>query len=218
MAKRKIIKIDDKKCIGCGECIPNCHKGAIRIVDGKARLIDDLLCDGLGACIGYCPQGAITIEEKEAAPHNEKHAHASHGFSGCPGSRVVEIKKACKGHSDGVSGSTMESELRQWPVQITLVPVSAPYFDGADLLIAADCAPFAYPNFHRDMLKGRVLLVGCPKLDDLALYKEKISAILKNNNVKSVTNVHMEVPCCFGLIGVIKDAIESSKKIYRLEI
>ncbi|MBU0604707.1 MAG: 4Fe-4S binding protein [Candidatus Omnitrophica bacterium] len=260
MAKRKIIKIDDRKCNGCGECIPNCPEGAIQIIDDKARLISDLFCDGLGACIGHCPQGAITIEEREATPydekkvmanivkhgrntisahlkhlkehneavylneamgflkdnkievpHDEKQAHASHGV-GCPGSRVIEIKKAQKGHSDSVSGSSIESELRQWPVQIMLVPVSAPYFDGADLLIAADCVPFAYANFHRDLLKGRILLVGCPKLDDLALYGEKLSAIIKNNNIKSVTNVHMEVPCCYGLISVIKDAIVSSKK------
>lgn len=261
MAKRKIIKIDDEKCNGCGDCMPNCPEGAIRIIDDKARLISDLFCDGLGACIGHCPQGAITIEEREATPynekkvmvnivkhgintisahlkhlkehnetaylneamgflkdnkievpHDEKHAHASHGFSGCPGSRVIDIKKERKGHSDSVSGSRAESELRQWPVQITLVPENAPYFDGADLLIAADCVPFAYPNFHSELLKGRILLVGCPKLDDLALYGEKISAIMKNNNIKSVTNVHMEVPCCYGLIDVIKDAIESSKK------
>ncbi|MCX5678425.1 MAG: 4Fe-4S dicluster domain-containing protein [Candidatus Omnitrophica bacterium] len=201
MAKRKIIKIDEAKCNGCGKCILNCHEGAIQIIDKKARLIGDLFCDGLGACIGHCPQGAITIEEREAAPYDEKKAMANivkHGFSGCPGSRVIDMNKA--------------AELKTWPVQIMLVPVNAPYFNGADLLIAADCVPFAYADFHQDILKGKVLLVGCPKLDDLAVYKEKISAIVNNNDVKSITYAHMEVPCCYGLINVIKEAIEKSKK------
>jgi NAD-dependent dihydropyrimidine dehydrogenase PreA subunit len=175
MAKRKIIKIDEKKCNGCGECVPNCAEGALRIIDGKARLVSDVFCDGLGACLGHCPQGAITIEERDAEAFGR-------------------------------------TELRQWPVQIMLVPPIAPYFNNADLLIAADCVPFAYPDFHRELLKGKILLVGCPKLDDLSLYKDKISQILKANNIKSVTYAHMEVPCCFGLIGVVEDAITASGK------
>lgn len=261
MAKRKIIKIDDSKCNGCGKCIPNCPEGAIQMIDNKARLISDLFCDGLGACIGHCPQGAITIEEREAVPYDEKKvmenivkhgrnttiahlkhlkdhgetgyykeaveylkskgmdvpveeptSHHSHGAFGCPGSRVMEMKREDAQASGAGKAVKADSELRQWPVQIMLVPVHAPYFDGADLLIAADCVPFAYPNFHSELLKGRILLVGCPKLDDMSVYKEKISTIVKDNNIKSLTYAHMEVPCCYGLIGVIEDAIEASGK------
>jgi len=261
MTKRKIIRIDDAKCNGCGECIPNCPEGAIQVIDNKARLISDLFCDGLGACIGHCPQGAITIEEREAVPydekkvmanivkhgrntiiahlkhlkdHNEKgylkeaigflkakdievpldmaHPHLSHGFSGCPGSKVIDMSKAERSHGNNSTNVSAEPELKTWPVQIMLVPVNAPYFNDSDLLIAADCVPFAYADFHRDILKSKVLLVGCPKLDDLAVYEEKISAIVKNNRIKSVTYVHMEVPCCYGLIDVIKEAIGKSKK------
>lgn len=260
MAKRKIIKIDDKKCNGCKLCIPNCPEGAIQIIDNKARLVSDLFCDGLGACIGHCPQGAIIIEEREAVPYSEKktmenivkhgkntiiahlkhlkdhgeaaylkeaieylkannievpvaevHGHGGHGFSGCPGSRVIDMKDAPRAADAGPAAKAVP-ELRQWPIQIMLVPVNAPYFEGADLLIAADCVPFAYPDFHRELLKGKMLLVGCPKLDDLTVYEEKITAIIKENNIKSVTYAHMEVPCCFGLISIIEDAIERSKK------
>ncbi len=261
MAKRNIINIDDKKCNGCGLCIPNCPEGAIQIIDNKARLISDLFCDGLGACIGHCPQGAIMIEEREAMPYDEKKVmaniakhgrntiaahlkhlkdhneagflreamkflgensikipaeaiapHASHVFSGCPGSRVIDITNTEKPCDDNASNVKIASELKAWPIQIMLVPVNAPYFNDADLLIAADCVPFAYPNFHRDLLKGKILLVGCPKLDDTAVYKDKISRIIKDNGVKSVTYAHMEVPCCYGLINIIKEAIERSKK------
>jgi len=215
MAKRKIIKIDDAKCNGCGQCIPNCHEGAIQIINNKARLISDLFCDGLGACIGHCPQGAITIEEREAVPYDEKKVTANiakHGFSGCPGSKVIDMSKASHSGGGNSSGVKTTPELKTWPVQIMLVPVNAPYFNEADLLIAADCVPFAYADFHRDILKGKVLLVGCPKLDDLAVYKEKVSAIVKNNDIKSVTYAHMEVPCCNGLINVIEEAIERSRK------
>jgi Pyruvate/2-oxoacid:ferredoxin oxidoreductase delta subunit len=216
MAKRKIISIDDAKCNGCGECIPNCPEGAIQIIDNKARLIGDLFCDGLGACIGHCPRGAITIEEREAVPYDEKKVTANivkHGFSGCPGSKVIDMSKAERLHGNDSANIKTAPELKTWPVQIMLVPVNAPYFNGADLLIAADCVPFAYADFHRDILRGKVLLVGCPKLDDIAVYEEKISDIVKNNNIKSVTYAHMEVPCCSGLINIIEEAIEKSKKI-----
>ena len=264
MAKRKIIKIDEDKCNGCGLCIPNCPEGALQIIDGKARLISDLFCDGLGACIGHCPQGAINIEEREAGPYGEKEvmanivkqgkntiiAHLSHlkehnefGYlkeamdylkekgvkinleeiahavhsgtgGGCPGSRMVDSRKKEKPEKGEVSSRKNESQLETWPVQLKLVPAFAPFLNGADILIAADCVPFAYADFHEDLLKERILLVGCPKLDDVSYYKEKISQIIKNNDIKSITYAHMEVPCCFGLLPVIKEAIsESGKKI-----
>lgn len=218
MAKRKIIKIDEDKCNGCGLCIPACREGALRIVDGKARLASDVLCDGLGACLGHCPQDAITIEDREAEEFDEKEvvknrAHHSHMGGSCPGSRMMDLGKKKKSAPGGARpGNRAESELRQWPVQIALLSPSAPYFKDADILIAADCVPFAYANFHEDLLKGKVLLVGCPKLDDLLYYKEKITEILKINDIRSITYAHMEVPCCFGLVGVIKEAISGSGK------
>lgn len=215
MVKRKIIKIDEDKCNGCGLCIPNCREGAIRLIDGKARLISDLFCDGLGACLGHCPKGAITIEEREAVPFDEKAAiaHAAkpkaRGLCGCPSSKVMSLS----------SRGRTESKLSNWPVQIKLVPTDASYFKGADILVAADCVPFAYPEFHEKLLRGKVLLVGCPKLDDIELYKEKIAEIIKNNELKSITYVRMEVPCCSGLVGAIQESIElSGKKVLFKEI
>jgi len=211
MIKRKIIRIDEEKCNGCGLCIPNCAEGALKIIDGKARLASDTLCDGLGACLGHCPQGAITIEERVAAEFDE-HAvsHHKHETGACPGSKVLKIQR----HHEAANHShDNESRLSNWPVQIKLVPSSAPYFKDADLLIAADCVPFAYAGFHNELLKEKVLLVGCPKLDDIEAYKKKISEIIKNNSVKSVTHVHMEVPCCFGLVTAIKEAITNSGKL-----
>lgn len=218
MSKRKIIKIDEKKCNGCGLCIPNCPEGALQIIDGKARLISDLFCDGLGACIGHCPEGAITIEEREAQEFNEEkvkeHILASHNHSSCPGSKMMDFRK--KTHSPKPRAHStrpkVESQLSQWPVQIMLAPPHAPYFNDADLLIAADCVPFAYAFFHEDLLRGKVLLVGCPKLDDIEFYKERITQILTNTNIKSISYAHMEVPCCFGLVKVIKEAISVSGK------
>ena len=252
MAKRKIIKIDDEKCNGCGLCIPNCPEGAIQIIDDKARLISDLFCDGLGACIGYCPQGAITIEEREAEEYDERKVMANivkqgrnvtkahlehlkehdqneylkqamdylkekgielppHGFGGCPGSKVMSFAKQSESAQKKHELSA-QSQLRQWPVQITLVPAYAPYLNNVDILIAADCVPFAYANFHEDLLKGKTLLVGCPKLDDLEAYREKFKQILEHNKIKSITYAHMEVPCCFGLVSIIEEAIKASGK------
>ncbi len=267
MAKRKIIRIDENKCTGCGLCVPNCPEGALQIIDEKARLISDLFCDGLGACIGECPEGAITIEEREAEPYDEKEvmeniarqgknvmkAHLKHlkdhnqtefymqaleylkergidnpeevdkdkddtvkdkpieAFSGCPGSRVMD-RRGEKAVKENSMDSARISQLKQWPVQIMLVPVNAPYFENADLLISADCVPFSYADFHRDFLKGRILLVGCPKLDDAPFYRDKIAEILKNNNISSVTVVHMEVPCCFGMVKLVEDAVRASGK------
>jgi len=220
MTKRKIVHIDEDKCTGCGLCVPNCAECAIKIVDGKAKLVSDILCDGLGACLGHCPQGAITIEEREAVPHE----HA-----GCPGSKVMSISRHCEERSDeAISKSKIasgalhprndESQLSNWPVQIKLVPTNAPYFKDADILVAADCVPFAYPDFHKKLLKGKILLVGCPKLDDLELYRKKMSEIVKNNDIKSITYVHMEVPCCLGLVRAIEESIAvSGKKVPFIE-
>jgi len=209
--KRKVIKIDQARCNGCGLCIPNCKEGALQIINGKAGLISDAACDGLGACLGHCPQDAITIEEREAQPFEEK-AEAKHRHSNlfqCPGSKAMVFSREDR---KPVFSPTESSEISNWPIQLRLVPVNASYFNGADLLIAADCVPFAYPNFHQELLKGKILLVGCPKLDDLDLYRDKLNQILKINQVLSVTYVYMEVPCCLGLLGIIKEAITASAK------
>jgi NAD-dependent dihydropyrimidine dehydrogenase PreA subunit len=184
---RKIIKIDKAKCNGCGKCIPDCKEGALRIVNGKAELISEAACDGLGACLGSCPQGAITIVEQD-----------TQSFV-CPGSRAVNLEK---------SGS----KLSNWPVQIRLAPVNAQYFHNADILIAADCVPFAFSDFHSALLRDKILLVGCPKLDDIELYREKIGRILAENDVRSITYARMEVPCCAGLVPVIQGAIRACGK------
>lgn len=257
MARRKIITIDEKKCNGCGVCIPNCPEGAIQIIGGKARLISDLFCDGLGACLGACPQGAIHIEERQAQDYDEQkvmenivkqgpdviRAHLRHlqehnderhlaealaylkerGIAepsvtsaapfpgGCPGSQIMDLRRKIaepprRGAQEAVS------MLENWPVQLKLVPVEAPYFNGADLLIAADCVPFAYAPFHEELLRGKVLMIACPKLDDVGYYQDKLTQIFSRNNVRSVTYAHMEVPCCFSLAGVIHSALKGSGK------
>ncbi len=189
--KRKIIFIDEDKCNGCGSCIPNCAEGAIKIVDGKAKLVDERFCDGLGACLGHCPQDAITIVERDA-PEFDEH----------------EVKKTNTGAAQRES-----SELRQWPVQLTLVPPQASYFKDSSLLVAADCVPFAYPNFHFDFLAGKSLIIGCPKMDDAEFYVDKLSEILKNNKIKTITLVNMEVPCCFGLQHIVEEAVQKAGKV-----
>ncbi|MBL7156633.1 MAG: 4Fe-4S binding protein [Candidatus Omnitrophica bacterium] len=213
MSKRKIIKIDEDKCNGCGQCVPNCAEGALQIINEKARLVSEVFCDGLGACIGHCPEGAITIEEREVESFDKKKAHENlHAQGKCPGSKVMDLNKSKKsGIRDKASG-TQISQLGNWPLQIRLVPVFAPYFNGADLLVAADCVPFVYADFHNDLLSGKVLLVGCPKLDDAQYYSKKLTDILKQNDVKSITSAHMEVPCCFGLVSMVKGAIAASGK------
>ena len=225
MATRKVVKIDEEKCTGCGLCIPNCAEGALQIVDGKAKLIMDKFCDGLGACLGHCPEDAITVIEREAEEFDEKAVeaflHKKEGskpqpqpepvFMGCPSSRAMHFKVP-EVQTETVSTTLSISQLTQWPVQLKLVPINAPYFQDADLLIAADCVPFAYPDFHRDFLKGKALVVGCPKLDDIQFYKEKLTEIFKTNSIKSVTVPYMEVPCCFGLVKVTEDAIAASGK------
>jgi NAD-dependent dihydropyrimidine dehydrogenase PreA subunit len=225
MATRKIVKIDEEKCTGCGLCIPNCAEGALQIIDGKARLLSEKFCDGLGACLGHCPEDAIMVIEREAEDFDEKevevHLHKQKQaqpklqpapvFAGCLSSRAMHFKAPS---AEGVASSTASSvsQLTQWPVQLKLVPVNAPYFQDADLLIAADCVPFAYPDFHRDFLKGKAVVVGCPKLDDVRFYKEKLTEIFKANSIKSITVPYMEVPCCFGLVKATEDAIAASGK------
>lgn len=229
MAIRKIVNIDEDKCNGCGLCVPNCAEGAIKIIDGKAKLLAENLCDGLGACLGECPQGAITITEREADEFDEvavhehlnkneqSSCHSNHGGGGCPGSRAMVINR-----QDNVPKTTSVSagdievkikpQLTQWPVQLMLVPERAPYFENADLLITADCVPFAYPNYHLDLLKGKKVVVGCPKLDDNSHYVEKLTGIIKNNDIKSVTVAFMEVPCCGGIVIAAERAVVMSGK------
>ncbi len=217
---RKIIKIDEEKCNGCGACVSACHEGAIGLVDGKAKLMRDDYCDGLGDCLPSCPTGAISFEQREAADYNEKavmenrlkkHSIANHG--GCPGSKLSRIMHGHGSHTD----IKAESRLSQWPVQIKLVPVNAPYFDGADLLIAADCTAFAYGNFHNDFIKDKITLIGCPKLDSVD-YSEKLTAILAVNDIKSVTVVRMEVPCCGGIQTAVQKALDASGKNIPLNV
>jgi len=214
---RKIIKIDEEKCNGCGACAAACHEGAIEMVNGKARLTREDYCDGLGDCLPACPTGAITFEEREAPAYDEQAVRQAkmkkQGMSlggGCPGSRMQAFKREQVQQSAAPAGAAV-SRLRQWPVQIKLAPVNAPYFDGADLLIAADCTAYAYGNFHADFIKNRITLIGCPKLDE-GDYTEKLAAILENNDIKSLTIVRMEVPCCGGIENAAKRALLKSGK------
>ncbi|MGM0568530.1 MAG: ATP-binding protein [Elusimicrobiota bacterium] len=259
MAKREIIKIDEEKCNGCGECVPGCPEGALQIIDGKARLVSDLFCDGLGACIGECPVGAIEIEEREAEPYDEKKtmeniikkgpntikAHLKHmqdhgedkflnealkvlaekgidnplenesasapcGPSGCPGSRVVDRSGSGKEFSQT---GEVASQLRQWPVQLHLVPPSAPYFRGADIVLAADCVAYSAGDFHSKFLKGKALAIACPKLDTAQdIYKDKLRDMIDNAQINTLTVVMMEVPCCGGLLNLAKAAAEEAAR------
>ncbi len=253
MVKRKIIKINEEKCNGCGLCIPNCPEGALQIIDNKARLISDLFCDGLGACIGHCPEGAIEVVEREAEPYDERKvmgnivkqgkntikAHLEHlrdhgedkflqeaievlkekGIEvplekkpkmpcGCPGTMMREINKEQKQRNS----LEQSSELRQWPIQLNLLPPHAPFFKDVDLLIAADCVGFANPNLHSQLIKGKAIAIGCPKLDDIHAYKEKIKSIIEMNDLNSITVAIMEVPCCFGLYKIVEEALDESGK------
>jgi ferredoxin len=239
MGVRKIIKIDEEKCNGCGLCVPNCAEGAIKIIDGKAKLVKDSYCDGLGACLGHCPSGALEIVEREADRFDEEEAvkfaktvtneaagkrqqhdcsHINHNGGGCPGSRMMVLEdkndNCCVTSisADNDIEIRIKPQLKQWPVQLSLVPETAPYFENADLLVTADCVPFAYPNYHLDILKGKTVVVGCPKLDDIGGYVEKLTNIFMNNNIKSVTVVHMEVPCCSGIVRAVEAALQYSEK------
>lgn len=216
---RRIIHIDEEKCNGCGACAAACHESAIGMVDGKAKLLRDDYCDGLGDCLPACPTGAITFVEREAAAYDEEavlanqrkkageNKSAHHMSGGCPGSRMRQMKRETTAPTE----NKMESQLQQWPVQIKLVPTRAPYFEGAKLLIAADCTAYAYGNFHKDFVKGKVTLIGCPKLDDCD-YSEKLTEIIAANDIKSVTLVRMEVPCCGGLEQAAIKALKNSGK------
>ncbi len=211
---RKIIQIDQEKCNGCGLCAQACHEGAIGMIDGKAVLLRDDYCDGLGDCIPACPADAIQFIEREALPYDQEAVERMQRQKqaapcGCPGSRAKAIRHDTK-VSDASAGKA-ESQLSQWPVQIKLAPVNAAYFENANLLIAADCSAYAYGNFHADFIRNRIVLIGCPKLDQ-GDYTEKLTAILKNNAIKSLTVVRMEVPCCGGIENACKAALQDSGK------
>ena len=209
---RRVIQIDEEKCNGCGICAEACHEGAIGIVDGKAKLLRDDYCDGLGDCLPNCPVGAISFIEREAAAYDEAAVQENKKapVGGCPGSRMRQLERKPAEENQN-AGSPVSSQLRQWPVQIKLAPVNAPYFDGAKLLIAADCTAYAYGSFHQDFIRGKVTLIGCPKLDDVD-YSEKLTEIIRNNDIKSVTVVRMEVPCCGGLEHAAVTALKNSGK------
>lgn len=218
---RKIIKIDQEKCNGCGICVSACHEGAIGMVDGKAQLMREDYCDGLGDCLPACPTGAITFEEREAPAYDEAAVKANMAkmgghtppAGGCPGSRAFAMpKQAAPVRQESEAPMQAQSQLMQWPVQIKLVPVTAPFFNGAHLLIAADCAAYAYGDFHNRFIKNRVTVIGCPKLDE-GDYSEKLTAILRQNDIKSVTVARMEVPCCGGLEHAAVTALKNSGKM-----
>ncbi len=235
---RKIVKINPDKCNGCGDCVPSCAEGAIRLVNGKAVLAADNLCDGLGACLGECPMGAITIEEREADEFDEgaveqhlaaqgkpasAHHHAAapatahHHGGGCPGSRAMSLARP-QADSHSAAAFSRQSQLGQWPVQLTLVSPTAPYFQGADLLVTADCVPFAYAGYHEDFLKGKAVVVGCPKLDDNNFYMNKLTELLAKSDVKSVTVLKMEVPCCGGIAMAAQQAVTNCGKQIPLKV
>ena len=212
---RRIIKIDQEKCNGCGACATACHEGAIDMVNGKAVLTREDYCDGLGDCLPNCPTGAITFEEREAPAYNEAAVKAAQAAKkaqacGCPGEQAKTIAEP----QSSVTQVTMAapSELRQWPVQIKLVPANAPFFDGAKLLIAADCTAYAYGNFHQEFIRGHVTLIGCPKLDAVD-YSEKLAQIIAQNDIRSITVTRMEVPCCGGIEHAVKQALAKSGKL-----
>ncbi len=216
--KRKIIEINEERCNGCGQCVPSCAEGAIQVIEGKARLVAEKYCDGLGACLGECPTGALKVVEREAEDFDEKAVTAHLAAAtpspvkeapvmpcGCPSTQIQSFAKpvACESGQPVAPASTV-SCLSHWPVQIKLVPPTAPFLKGADLLVAADCTPFAYPAFHQDFIKGKAVMVGCPKFDDAPLYVQKFTDIFKTAGVKSVTVTTMEVPCCQGLPVIVK--------------
>ena len=229
---RKIIEIDEELCDGCGQCVPGCAEGAIQIIDGKARLMAEKYCDGLGACLGECPTGALKIIEREAEEFDEEaveeHLKTMERFEkpaeatmacGCPSTQIQSFSSpmSCQEAHEPVAHSRAVSALSHWPVQIRLVPPSAPFLRGAHLLVAADCTPVAYSHFHRDFLKGKVVMVGCPKFDEVQVYIQKFADIFNGADIKSITVVVMEVPCCQGLPVIIKKGMELAGKTIPLD-
>ena len=227
MPVRDIILIDEDKCDGCGLCIPSCPEGALAIINGKAKVVSESYCDGMGACVGECPLDAMTVVKREAKEFDEPAAlenmrkaelakqHASQPapapqFAGCPGSREMVIEK--KNKPTVTSTGSMSSELTQWPVQLHLVSPMAPFFNGKELLIAADCVPFADPNFHQKLLSDRSVAIACPKLDDTSSYAPKLAEIIKNNDIPKIVVAHMVVPCCMGIVAIAQQAVELSGK------
>lgn len=225
-AKRKIVKINESKCNGCGLCVASCAEGALQIINGKAKLVSETYCDGLGACLCECPEAAITIEERNANEFNqeatEKHLHDMKKAErvvhkeetlpcGCPGTAVRSFTPSCEGTKSNVKAT---SRLAQWPVQLALVPPTAPFLQGRDLVIAADCVSYAYGNFHEEFLKNKALVIACPKLDDTEFYLDKLTQMFKLSDINSVTVLHMEVPCCSGIVHLTKKALnDAGKKI-----
>ncbi len=243
MSKRKIIEIDENLCNGCGECVPNCAEGAMQIIDGKAKLVADKFCDGLGACMGHCPEGALKIIERNADEFDEEAVEVLLKEQGRPSLKEHEAAQAAKDtpSAGGCPSSKMQSfthsglmnpcdtanvpregqtssALAQWPVQITLVPPDAPFLQGADLLMAADCTPFAYADFHKEFLAGRKLLVGCPKLDDQQAYVKKLTEMFQQSDIKSLTVVIMEVPCCGMFPRMIEQALKDAKSTLEMNV
>jgi len=231
--KRKIIQIDEKLCSGCGLCVPSCAEGTLKIVDGKARVVADNLCDGLGACLGECPEGALSIVEREADEFDE-HAVENHltkreenvnerkqvVLTGCPSAAVRQFapSSSCEeANRPSAFQSKERSALTHWPVQIRLVPPTAPFLRGADLLVIADCVPVAFPSLHREFLEGRAVMMGCPKFDDMQVYIDKFAEVFRVAGIKSVTVVVMEVPCCSALPVIVKKGMEKSGKAIPME-
>jgi ferredoxin len=220
--KRKILKIDEAKCTGCGLCISACQEGALQLIDGKARLISESYCDGLGNCLPECPTGAITIEEREAEAFDEEavknRMQQSQGQAGiplacgCPGTQAKVLARKPVEPEPVLSTESIKSQLGQWPCQLKLVPAGAPYLDNAHLLIAADCTAFAYANIHQRFMRNKITLIGCPKLDEID-YSEKLTAILEQHEIKSITVLRMEVPCCGGIVNAVKNALINSAKM-----
>ena len=238
MAKqvRQIIKIDEEKCNGCGECVTACAEGALQVIDGKARLVSETYCDGLGACLGECPQDAISFESREADEFDEAeamehaaksedavhaHEHAAHGhvhegFT-CPSATTIDRTKDAASEGLGLRGD-IGSELRQWPIKLYLVNPKASYFENADLLISADCVPFAYGSLHPDFMRGKTLVTGCPKFDDVELYAGKLAEIVTANDIRSITVLQMEVPCCSGMQRLAEHAVAVSGKAIPVDV
>jgi Pyruvate/2-oxoacid:ferredoxin oxidoreductase delta subunit len=224
-AVRKIVEIDEERCDGCGQCVLSCAEGAIQIIDGKARLVSESYCDGLGACLGECPQDALRITERESEEFDpeavEKYLeerdkdHAQPAFtahSGCPSAQIRTFQVVCDQPPAAAATDSSASALSHWPVQLRLVPANAPFLKSADLLVAADCVPVAYPNFHRDFMAGKAVVIGCPKFDNPTEYVQKFAEIFKNADVKRITVVDMEVPCCSALAMIVKKGMEMAGK------